>query len=74
MHRDEEIDALGLSAWKALAEEMKRQGPIAAWRDMLVRAPHALREIVEWMDCQPVERRTALCDEAFGPVEEPRRT
>ncbi len=73
MTTPDELDALGLRAWKALAEEMKRQGPMAAWRDVLVRAPHALREMIEWLDRQPIERRKALCEEAFGPVEEPRR-
>lgn len=73
MTTPEELDALGLRAWKALAEEMKRQGPLAAWRDVLVRAPHALREMIEWLDGQAIERREALCEEAFGPVEEPRR-
>ena len=70
----DELDALGLRAWKTLADEMKRQGPVAAWRDMLVRAPRALREMVEWLDGQPIERRKALCAETFGPVEEPRRS
>lgn len=73
MTTPEELDALGLRAWKALADEMKRQGRLAAWRDVLVRAPHALREMIEWLDGQPIERREALCEEAFGPVEEPRR-
>lgn len=72
MTTPEELDALGLRAWKALADEMKRLGPVAAWRDVLVRAPHALREMIEWLDCQPIERREALCEEAFGPVEEPK--
>ncbi|MCH4151442.1 MAG: hypothetical protein LKF30_05780 [Sphingobium sp.] len=73
MTTPDELDALGLRAWKALAEEMKRQGPLAAWRDVLVRAPHALREMIEWLDGQPIERRRTLCEEAFGAVEEPRR-
>jgi len=73
MTTPDELDALGLRAWKALGEEMKRQGPMAAWRDVLVRAPHALREMIEWLDGQPIERRKALCEKAFGPVEEPRR-
>lgn len=72
MTTPDQLDALGLRAWKALAEEMKRLGPVAAWRDALVRAPHALREMVEWLDGQPIERREALCAEAFGPVEEPK--
>lgn len=73
MTTPDEVDALALRAWKALAEEMRRLGPIAAWREVLTRAPHAFRAMVEWLDRQPIERRLTLCDEFFGPVEEPRR-
>lgn len=73
MTPEQEHDELGARAWRTLAEEMKRQGVAAASRDMLVRAPRALREMVDWLDRQPLERRKALCEEAFGTVEEPRR-
>jgi hypothetical protein len=73
MTPEEERDELGQRAWRALAEEMKRQGAMAAFQDMLVRAPHVLREMISWLEHQPIERRKALCDELIGPVEEPRR-
>lgn len=73
MTTDQNRDEPGARAWRTLADEMKRLGAISAFQDILVRAPHALREMVDWLDGQPIERRRALCDEFFGSAEEPMR-
>jgi hypothetical protein len=71
MTTDQNRDELGQRAWRILAGEMQRQGAIAAFQDMLIRAPHALREMVDWLNGQSIDRRRALCDELFGSADEP---
>lgn len=69
----EEIDERGVRAWKAMTDLMKLKGPLPAFAEMLRDAPEATAAAVAWLASQPIERRMALHDEFFGPVEEPRR-
>ena len=69
----EEIDERGVRAWAKMAELMELKGPSLAMGEMLRDAPEATSAAIAWLAAQPIERRMALCDEFFGPVEEPRR-
>lgn len=62
-----------LHAWTVLSDMMRALGAARALSEALIAVPDATVEAVQWLAAQPIERRKALCDEFFGPFEEPRR-